>query len=377
MNNFKRQSQSPLDFAVDAFIYEAKSKEEGINPKNRAMLSKLRKMYSTIQKVDPNGPAYKKLKDFVSKQNEDMLKGIVLSDIKWLSYEAGKQLKTSFKYSAKDVRELEGRVQESLSESELMNEDISKGQLIDLEKFADRLLAKFKIDVEFTRHFGDRANDKRNTPAVKVSELQGVFKKIFKDNAKQVLKHQGSEAVLKDIMSDLNLPFILKRKDKKGELELVLKTIMRKKNFSTSDPVVKYESTEDIHKDNTTVIEQGENAGSDEPITEFISKALSPLIFNSNYKAAIEEVKKLLIDTNVKTKNRTYAIPNIAANVAKKYKGVDVRKLMSMVEHIDSLPELSFRNYMVEAKKIVKKTEKKEMLKDEGNTTVEMNPDIK
>ena len=37
--------------------------------------------------------------------------------------------------------------------TELMNETVSQKQLTDLEKFADRILAKFDIDIAFTRHF--------------------------------------------------------------------------------------------------------------------------------------------------------------------------------------------------------------------------------
>jgi hypothetical protein len=37
--------------------------------------------------------------------------------------------------------------------------EMSKKQLNDLEKFADKILAKFKIDVEFTKHFLQRIND--------------------------------------------------------------------------------------------------------------------------------------------------------------------------------------------------------------------------
>ena len=41
----------------------------------------------------------------------------------------------------------------------------------DIEKFADRILAKFGIDVQFTKHFVDRLNDPRNDPAIKTSSF--------------------------------------------------------------------------------------------------------------------------------------------------------------------------------------------------------------
>ena len=48
-----------------------------------------------------------------------------------------------------------------------------------VEKFADRILKKYDIDIEFTRHFIDRLNDPRNNPEIKIAELQRFFKKII------------------------------------------------------------------------------------------------------------------------------------------------------------------------------------------------------
>lgn len=120
-----------------------------------------------------------------------------------------------------------------------VQEEVSQKQINDLEKFADRILAKFDIDVEFTRHFVDRMNDKRNSPEIKVAELQKLFKKIQKNKGKNIKGNAGIEAVLKDISSDLNLPVVIKTKG--DEIELVNKTIMRKKDFKTPSKVIKYE----------------------------------------------------------------------------------------------------------------------------------------
>ena len=121
-----------------------------------------------------------------------------------------------------------------------MYEEVSQRQIDDLEKFGDRLLKKFDIDIEFTRHFADRMNDARNKPAISVSEIQRLFKKIAKEKGKNIKKHGDAEAVLKDMQSDLNLPVVVNYKN--GEFEVVNKTIMRKKDFKTTSPVVKYES---------------------------------------------------------------------------------------------------------------------------------------
>ena len=122
-------------------------------------------------------------------------------------------------------------------------ESVSQRELDDLEKFGDRLLNKFDIDIEFTRHFADRLNDKRNDPDIKVTELQRLFKKIAKNKGKGIKKHGDSEAVLKDMQSDLNLPVVINWKN--GEFEVVNKTIMRKKGFKSPDPMLKYESVEE------------------------------------------------------------------------------------------------------------------------------------
>ena len=39
---------------------------------------------------------------------------------------------------------------------------ITRSDLNQIEKYADRLFAAVGIDVEFTRHFMDRVNDTRN-----------------------------------------------------------------------------------------------------------------------------------------------------------------------------------------------------------------------
>ena len=126
-----------------------------------------------------------------------------------------------------------------MTPGETVKEEVTQQQLNDLEKFADRLLNKFDIDIEFTRHFKDRMNDPRNKPAITVPEMQKLFKKIADNKGKRIKKHGNAEAVLKDIQSDLNLPVVVNWKN--GEFEVVNKTIMRKKGFKTTSPVVQYE----------------------------------------------------------------------------------------------------------------------------------------
>jgi len=123
---------------------------------------------------------------------------------------------------------------------ELLEEEVSRKDINDLEKFADRILKKYGVDIEFTKHFVDRMNDPRNSPEIKVSELQRFFKKIQKNKARNIINNPDIQAVLKDMSTNLNLPVVIKTKG--NEIEVTNKTIMRKQNFKTPNKVIKYES---------------------------------------------------------------------------------------------------------------------------------------
>jgi hypothetical protein len=124
-----------------------------------------------------------------------------------------------------------------------INEDaqcalITKSDIRELEKFADDLLAKFNIDVEFTKHFGDRMSDDRNTPCIQVKELKDFFRKIYANQGSKIKGNRGIEAVLKDMQKNLNMPVVIDYRN--GEVEVRFKTIMRKKNFTTPSKVISY-----------------------------------------------------------------------------------------------------------------------------------------
>ena len=124
-----------------------------------------------------------------------------------------------------------------------LREKFTQSDVVGLEKFADRLLKKYKIDIEFTRHFVDRLNDPRNDPEIKVAELQRLFKKIKKNKGLGISSSPDIEAVLQDMETNLNLPVIIKKKG--NEFEVTNKTIMRKPNFKTTSKVIRYENAPD------------------------------------------------------------------------------------------------------------------------------------
>ena len=119
--------------------------------------------------------------------------------------------------------------------------EVKKSDLDQIERYADRLFASLGIDVEFTRHFLDRVNDERNVKQITPSELTRLFKQTYKKHGKVISKlGPDAEAVINDMKTNINMPFVLNLKG--GELELVAKTVMRKKNFKTPNRKLSFES---------------------------------------------------------------------------------------------------------------------------------------
>ena len=119
---------------------------------------------------------------------------------------------------------------------------VKKSDLDQIERYADRVFAAVGIDVEFTRHFLDRVNDARNVKQITPSELTRLFKQSFKKYGKKISKlGDDAQAVINDMKTNINMPFVL-NKTKGGELELVAKTVMRKRNFSTSNTKMSFEN---------------------------------------------------------------------------------------------------------------------------------------
>ena len=113
-----------------------------------------------------------------------------------------------------------------------------------LEQFADRIFANVGIDVEFTKHFKDRVNSERNAKPIVPAELTRLFKQERKRYGKPIAQMgPDSEAVMRDLQTDINVPFALVLNKDNDELDLIAKTIMRKDNFSTPNRVFAVEDS--------------------------------------------------------------------------------------------------------------------------------------
>jgi hypothetical protein len=70
-----------------------------------------------------------------------------------------------------------------------------------------------------------------------------MFKQSYKKFGKKIAKlGPDAEAVLNDMQTDINMPFVLKWDGK--ELDLIAKTVMRKRNFGTTNPKLSFEEFE-------------------------------------------------------------------------------------------------------------------------------------
>ena len=130
-----------------------------------------------------------------------------------------------------------------------MDQPVTQIQLDALEKALDKVFAQVGIDVEFTRHFLDRVNDERNVRQITIQELAILFKKEFQKYAKPIARlGPDAQAVLKDLSSDINVPFALVWDSANQELDLIAKTVMRKKDFKTPNKEFAVEQTSIFHE---------------------------------------------------------------------------------------------------------------------------------
>jgi hypothetical protein len=115
-----------------------------------------------------------------------------------------------------------------------VSEDLSQADVDSIERFADKLYKKLGIDITFTKHFMDRVNDERNGKPISGAELVRLFKKEYERWGKDVAQMgPDMEGTFKDLTTDINLPFVLRWDRDEEELDLIAKTVMRKKDFKT------------------------------------------------------------------------------------------------------------------------------------------------
>jgi hypothetical protein len=118
-----------------------------------------------------------------------------------------------------------------------IQEFVTQSELNDVERIADEWFEDYGIDVQFTKHFIERVNDERNGKPISAEELEDLFTQTAEKYGEKLSNLPDDyQAVLFKLRNDINLPFALNYDDKNDEMDLVAKTVMRKKNFQTSNP---------------------------------------------------------------------------------------------------------------------------------------------
>ena len=135
------------------------------------------------------------------------------------------------------------------------------------------------IDINFTNHFFDRVNDDRNRQPITVKELINLFRKEYNEYGEKIKDlDPRSEAVMNDLFTKINIPFVIQTSRKGDEKDLVAKTVMRKPDFKTSDP--KYQ-VEDIDEG---FFGQGRKRARETALVESNDIAIMSKIINENRK---------------------------------------------------------------------------------------------
>ena len=122
--------------------------------------------------------------------------------------------------------------------SQYLFEEVSQSDLVQIDRYADKIFAPLNINVKFSKHFLDKIKDERNKKPINQAELVRLFRLAKKKYGKKIANmNPDVQAVISDTETDVNIPFALKPK---GDVLLfVAKTVMRKKNFRTNNPVFK------------------------------------------------------------------------------------------------------------------------------------------
>ena len=123
--------------------------------------------------------------------------------------------------------------------SEFIFENLDRNELKALEEYADYLFSKLGVSVVFTKHFKERINEIRSGKEITYDDMVELFKKAYRDAGHEIASLPlETEAVLKDKLSKLNIPFKIQDDPRGKDHDLVLKTIMRKEKFVTPNPEI-------------------------------------------------------------------------------------------------------------------------------------------
>lgn len=110
--------------------------------------------------------------------------------------------------------------------------EMSQAELVTAEHIIEKLFKSLKLDVVWTTHFKERVTDREES--VSRAELTQAFKKLQRKYSKRLKDARDHKeefvAVLKDLSSNLNIPFVIDFDKTNNQEKYVMRgiTIMRK-----------------------------------------------------------------------------------------------------------------------------------------------------
>lgn len=130
---------------------------------------------------------------------------------------------------------------------QILSEYITSKDLKNIENYADELFSDVGVDVAFTNHFLDRVNDLRNKQDITPEELKWLYQKAHDKYSNAISKlPPGEERVLTDPDTQINIPIAMNWDGKSPNMDMVGKTVMRKKDFKSHTPKLTLEIGENI-----------------------------------------------------------------------------------------------------------------------------------
>lgn len=189
--------------------------------------------------------------EFLKKQGGDIGKSITLLGLQFIPgsslaiigiEKAGKKHGFSLFPSKQEipVHEVRKLVRNTIKEY------ITPKDLKNVEHYADDLFSDVGVDVEFTKHFLDRVNDLRNKQDITTDELKWLYQKAHDRYANTISKLKpGEERVLTDPDTEINVPFVINWDGKSPDMDMIGKTVMRKKDFKSYTPKLTLEEVDD------------------------------------------------------------------------------------------------------------------------------------
>jgi cytidyltransferase-like protein len=210
---------------------------------------------------------------------------------------------------------------------DIIDERVYRDELPRIDRYADRALAP-KIDIEISKHFGDQVNLDRNRPEIEPKELYNFFTKLSskKDQLANLL--DKDEVVATDLTSNINIPFV-KVGAFKDKIIAKAKTIMRKRNYQTSNPKLVFEDFFEPLQDQSIDIKTSSNSNRVDYYKDHIKN-----IVPSDFK--VDKHKDKIVVSNINKKGLEYN---------KEFKDNLISLTIFMIDNglnIDPLPNINF-----------------------------------